>query len=209
MKTLNRNTIKANRYPERIIQFGEGNFLRAFVDWIIYNMNQKAKFNSSVVVVQPLEKGMINVLNEQDGLYHVNLQGLQNGKAVDNIQLIDVISRGINPYTQYNEYIKLAENPETRFIISNTTEAGITFDPQCKLEDIPAKSYPGKLTQLLYHRFKTFNGVQIRASLFFLVNSFLTMVMNLKNVSNNISSIGISNTNSKNGSIQHVAYIVL
>ena len=158
MKTLNRNTIKANRYPERIIQFGEGNFLRAFVDWIIYNMNQKAKFNSSVVVVQPLEKGMINVLNEQDGLYHVNLQGLQNGKAVDNIQLIDVISRGINPYTQYNEYIKLAENPETRFIISNTTEAGITFDPQCKLEDIAAKSYPGKLTQLLYHRFKTFNG---------------------------------------------------
>ena len=104
MKTLNRNTIKANRYPERIIQFGEGNFLRAFVDWIIYNMNQKAKFNSSVVVVQPLEKGMINVLNEQDGLYHVNLQGLQNGKAVDNIQLIDVISRGINPYTIY--YLK-------------------------------------------------------------------------------------------------------
>ena len=148
MKTLNRNTIKTNRYPERIIQFGEGNFLRAFVDWIIYNMNQKANFNSSVVVVQPLEKGMINVLNEQDGLYHVNLQGLENGKAVDNIQLIDVISRGINPYTQYNEYIKLAENTETRFIISNTTEAGITFDPQCKLEDIPAKSYPGKLTQL-------------------------------------------------------------
>ncbi|BCI63053.1 MULTISPECIES: tagaturonate reductase [Bacteroidales] len=167
MKTLNRNTIKTNRYPERIIQFGEGNFLRAFVDWIIYNMNQKANFNSSVVVVQPLEKGMINVLNEQDGLYHVNLQGLENGKAVDNIQLIDVISRGINPYTQYNEYIKLAENPETRFIISNTTEAGITFDPQCKLEDIPAKSYPGKLTQLLYHRFKTFNGAPDKGFIIF------------------------------------------
>lgn len=158
MKQLNRTNIQANKYPERIIQFGEGNFLRAFVDWIIYNMNQKAEFNSSVVIVQPLENGMVNMLNEQDGLYHVNLQGLQNGKEVDNIQLIDVVSRGLNPYTQYDEFLKLAENPDMRFIISNTTEAGIAFDPSCKLEDAPAKSYPGKLTQLLFHRFKFFNG---------------------------------------------------
>lgn len=158
MKQLNRTNIQANKYPERIIQFGEGNFLRAFVDWIIYNMNQKAEFNSSVVIVQPLENGMVNMLNEQDGLYHVNLQGLQNGKEVDSIQLIDVVSRGLNPYTQYDEFLKLAENPDMRFVISNTTEAGIAFDPSCKLEDAPAKSYPGKLTQLLFHRFKFFNG---------------------------------------------------
>ena len=158
MKQLNRTNVQANKYPERIIQFGEGNFLRAFVDWIIYNMNQKAGFNSSVVIVQPLENGMVNMLNEQDGLYHVNLQGLQNGKEIDSIQLIDVVSRGLNPYTQNDEFLKLAENPEMRFVISNTTEAGIAFDPTCKLEDAPAKSYPGKLTQLLYHRFKTFNG---------------------------------------------------
>ena len=158
MKQLNRTNVQANKYPERIIQFGEGNFLRAFVDWIIYNMNQKAEFNSSVVIVQPLENGMVNMLNEQDGLYHVNLQGLQNGKEVDSIQLIDVVSRGLNPYAQYNEFLKLAENPEMRFVISNTTEAGIAFDPSCKLEDAPAKSYPGKLTQLLFHRFKVFNG---------------------------------------------------
>lgn len=167
MKQLNRTNVQANKYPERIIQFGEGNFLRAFVDWIIYNMNQKAEFNSSVVIVQPLENGMVNMLNEQDGLYHVNLQGLQNGKEVDNIQLIDVVSRGLNPYAQYNEFLKLAENPEMRFVISNTTEAGIAFDPSCKLEDAPAKSYPGKLTQLLFHRFKVFNGAMDKGLIIF------------------------------------------
>ena len=167
MKQLNRTNVQANKYPERIIQFGEGNFLRAFVDWIIYNMNQKAGFNSSVVIVQPLENGMVNMLNEQDGLYHVNLQGLQNGKEVDSIQLIDVVSRGLNPYAQYNEFLKLAENPEMRFVISNTTEAGIAFDPSCKLEDAPAKSYPGKLTQLLFHRFKVFNGAMDKGLIIF------------------------------------------
>ena len=160
MNALNRKNVQAKTYPERVIQFGEGNFLRAFVDWIIYNMDQKANFNSSVVVVQPIEKGMVDTLNAQDGLYHVNLQGIDGGKEVDSIQMIDVISRGLNPYTQFDEYLKLAENPDMRFVISNTTEAGIAFDPSCKLEDKPAKSYPGKLTQLLYHRYKTFNGAQ-------------------------------------------------
>lgn len=160
MNALNKKTVNAKQYPERIIQFGEGNFLRAFVDWIVYNMNEKANFNSSVVVVQPIDKGMVDVLNSQDGLYHVNLQGIDKGKEVDSIQMIDVISRGLNPYAQFDEYLKLAENPDMRFVISNTTEAGIAFDPTCKLEDKPAKSYPGKLTQLLYHRFKTFNGAK-------------------------------------------------
>lgn len=158
MKKLNRENVSAKRYPERIIQFGEGNFLRAFVDWIVWNMNEKADFNSSVVVVQPIENGMVDMLNEQDCLYHLNLQGIDNGKQVDSLDLIDVISRGLNPYTHFSDYLKLAENPEMRFVVSNTTEAGIAFDPACKLDDKPAKSYPGKLTQLLYHRFKTFNG---------------------------------------------------
>src|SRR5574344_1925083 len=125
---------------------------------MVYNMNQKADFNSSVVVVQPLPNGMIDMLNEQDGLYHVNLQGLDNGNTVNSIELIDVISRSLNPYSQFGEYLKLAEQPEMRFVVSNTTEAGIAFDPTCKLTDAPACSYPGKLTQLLYHRFKTFDG---------------------------------------------------
>ena len=160
MKRLNRESVSAKSYPERIIQFGEGNFLRAFVDWIVWNMNEKADFNSSVVVVQPIAKGMVDMLNEQDGLYHLNLQGLDKGKKVDSLQLIDVISRGLNPYTQFDEYLKLAENPDMRFVVSNTTEAGIAYDPSCKFTDAPASSYPGKLTQLLYHRFITFNGAE-------------------------------------------------
>ena len=140
MKQLNSTTASANQYPTKVIQFGEGNFLRAFVDWIIWNTNQKTDFNAGVVVVQPIEKGMIDMLNTQDGLYHVNLQGIDKGEAVDSIQMIDVINGGVNPYTQNAEYMALAEDPNIRFVISNTTEAGIAFDPSCKLEDRPASS---------------------------------------------------------------------
>ena len=127
MKALNKETAAKTQRPERIIQFGEGNFLRAFVDWIIYNMNEKTDFNSSVVVVQPIEKGMVDMLNAQDCLYHVNLQGLDKGQVVNSLTKIDVISRALNPYSQNDEFMKLAEQPEMRFVISNTTEAGIEF----------------------------------------------------------------------------------
>ncbi|MEA4936228.1 MAG: tagaturonate reductase [Paludibacter sp.] len=168
MERLNRKTAQhAQLYPEKIIQFGEGNFLRAFIDWMVYRMNKNVDFNSSVVVVQPLPQGMIETLNEQDGLYHVNLQGIDQGNIVDSVELIDVISRSMNPYEQFEDYLKLAENPEMRFIVSNTTEAGIAFDPECKLNDAPANSYPGKLTQLLYHRFKTFNGASDKGFIIF------------------------------------------
>ena len=159
MERLNRKTApQAKQYTEKVIQFGEGNFLRAFIEWIIWKTNQKTDFNGSVVVVQPIEKGMVEWLNEQDGLYHLNLQGLLGGEPVDSVDLIDVISRGLNPYTQFEAYLALSEQPEIRFVISNTTEAGIAFDPACKLDDKPASSYPGKLTQLLYHRYQFFKG---------------------------------------------------
>lgn len=159
MEKLNRSTAKeAKLYPERIIQFGEGNFLRAFVDWIVFNMNKKADFNSSVVVVQPIAQGMIDMLNAQDNLYHLQLQGLDKGKTVDTLELIDVISRSLNPYSQNEEFMKLADQAEMRFVISNTTEAGIAFDASCKFDDAPASSYPGKLVQLLHRRYTTFNG---------------------------------------------------
>ena len=159
MENLNRKTAPAAKtYTEKVIQFGEGNFLRGFIEWIIWNTNKKTDFNASVVVVQPIEKGMVDMLNTQDGLYHLNLQGMQNGKPVDSVEMIDVISRGLNPYREFNEYLKLAEQPEMRFVISNTTEAGIAFDPDCKFTDEPASSYPGKLVQLLYHRFEYFKG---------------------------------------------------
>ena len=159
MERLNRSTApQAKKYTERVIQFGEGNFLRAFIDWIIWKTNQKTGFDGGVVVVQPIDRGLVSVLNEQDGLYHLNLQGLLNGQPVDSVDMIDVITRGIDPYADFASYMALAEQPEIRFVISNTTEAGIAFDPACRLEDAPASSYPGKLTQLLYHRFETFAG---------------------------------------------------
>ena len=167
MEALNRKTAHANSYPEKIIQFGEGNFLRAFVDWIIWKTNQKTDFNAGVVLVQPIDKGMVDMINSQDGLYHLNLQGIDKGKAVDSIEMIDVINRGINPYRDFDDYLALAENPEMRFIISNTTEAGIAFDPQCKFTDRPAASYPGKLTQLLYHRYEFFKGDKSKGFIIF------------------------------------------
>lgn len=167
MRELNRQTAGKRIYPERIIQFGEGNFLRAFVDWIIQKMNDQVEFNSSVVVVQPIEHGMVDRLQAQDCLYHVNLQGLDKGEKVDSLTRIDVISRALNPYTEFDAFLKLAELPEMRFVVSNTTEAGIAFDPACRLEDRPAVSYPGKLTQLLYHRYQTFQGDRSKGLIIF------------------------------------------
>lgn len=143
---------------ETIIQFGEGNFLRAFVDWMIQEMNENVGFNSKVVVVQPIKSGMIDRLNKQNCQYHVVLKGLKNGKAVKDIKLNSSISRGIDPYSNYQDYIKLVENPSMRFIISNTTEAGIAFDDNDRLEMQPPSSFPAKITQLLYHRFNHFKG---------------------------------------------------
>lgn len=158
MQELNSRTAYKVIRPERVIQFGEGNFLRAFVDWIISQINERTDFNGSVVVVQPIEKGLVDMLNSQDGLYHVNLQGMEKGQTVNSYRLIDVVSRAINPYRDFDDYEKLAELPDVRFVVSNTTEAGIAFDASCRLSDRPASSYPGKLTQLLYHRFRYFNG---------------------------------------------------
>ena len=159
MERLSRKTVESCvKNPERIIQFGEGNFLRAFIDWIVVEMNDKADFNAGVVVVQPIERGMVNLLNEQDGLYNLILKGLKNGRPMREREMIDVITRGVNPYTDFDEYLKLAENPEMRFIVSNTTEAGIAFSEKDKFEARPPKTFPGKLTVLLHHRYKTFKG---------------------------------------------------
>ncbi|WP_297696095.1 tagaturonate reductase [uncultured Eudoraea sp.] len=158
MKTLNRSTVTANSYPEKIIQFGEGNFLRAFADWMIHEMNKNPGFNTGVVVVQPIEQGLVKTLNDQDGLYTLYLNGIKNGLAVSEHQIIDCIQRAINPYKEYSAYLSIAENPDLRFVISNTTEAGIAYHKADKLADSPQKSFPGKLTAFLYKRFKTFKG---------------------------------------------------
>jgi tagaturonate reductase len=156
---LNKESFKDyKQYPERVLQFGEGGFMRAFVDWMIDKMNKEADFNGSVVVVQPIANGLVNWLNEQDGLYTLYLTELKEGQASSEKTVVNCISRGINPYESFEEYLKLAENPELRFITSNTTEAGITFDANDKFEDKPQNSFPGKLTAFLYHRYKIFNG---------------------------------------------------
>ncbi|MED4955702.1 tagaturonate reductase [Paenibacillus macerans] len=144
--------------PAKVLQFGEGNFLRAFVDWQIDIMNKKTGFNGNVVIVQPLPAGLAEALNEQDGLYTVYLEGMKEGRPVREHSLIESVARGINPYSEYEAYAKLAENPDLRFIISNTTEAGIAFAPADRLEDQPQSSYPGKLTALLHRRYQYFGG---------------------------------------------------
>ncbi len=156
---LNRQTYTAaKRHPEKVLQFGEGNFLRAFVDWMFHELNKSGKFEGSIVVVQPIERGMVQMLNDQDGLYTLYLRGLKNGKAESTHETIDVISRGIDPYADLSAYLQTAENPEMRYIISNTTEAGITYNETDTLNDTPPASFPGKLTVWLHHRFKMFNG---------------------------------------------------
>ena len=144
--------------PERVIQFGEGNFLRAFVDWQFNELNKKGLFNGKIVVVQPLKDGMSDILNEQDGLYTLLLRGIKNGKEVEKTELITSISRCLNPYSQWKEFLKCAANPNLRFVISNTTEAGISYEKTEKpLEECP-DSFPAKVTYFLYERFKQFNG---------------------------------------------------
>ncbi|TRX54300.1 tagaturonate reductase [Fulvivirga sp. M361] len=138
----------------RVLQFGEGNFLRAFVDWMIYEMNQATDFDAGVTVVQPIEKGLINKLNDQDGLYNLYLSGITDGSFVSDRSLIDVIQKAIDPYAQFEAYLSEAGNPDLKFIVSNTTEAGIQFNGADRVEDRPASSFPGKLTQLLYRRFQ-------------------------------------------------------
>lgn len=158
MKLLNRSEVPTKLYPERILQFGQGNFLRAFANWMIHEMNHKANFDSGVVVIKPREKGSIETLNNQDGLYTLYLNGIKNGKATSEYTVIDCIQRAINPYKNHEDYLAIAKNSNLRLVISNTTEAGIIYNVKDKLNDTPQRSFPGKLTALLYKRFQFFEG---------------------------------------------------
>ncbi len=139
---------------ETVIQFGEGGFLRGFVDYFFQKLTDKGLFDGSVVVVQPIAKGMCDMLMKQNCEYNLFLRGIDNGQVVDEHTHISVISRCVNPYEDFEGYMKLAENPDFRFIVSNTTEAGIEFVAGNRFTDTPAVSFPGKLTQLLYKRFQ-------------------------------------------------------
>ena len=135
--------------PERVIQFGEGGFLRGFVDWILQAVNDKSDFNGNIVVVQPIEKGMSDMLSAQDCLYTHVIRGVEGVEK----QIVDVISRCVKPYEDFDAYLKLAENPDFRFIVSNTTESGIIFNASDLSTDTPPSSFPAKVTLLLKKRF--------------------------------------------------------
>ena len=138
---------------EKIIQFGEGGFLRGFCDWIIQLTNEATDFNASVVVVQPIAQGTCAMLEKQNCVYTHMMRGMKNGVPTVEKKIIDVISRTVEPYKDFESYLKLAENPNFRFVISNTTESGICFSADDKPENAPNITFPAKVTLLLHRRF--------------------------------------------------------
>ena len=159
MEKLNRkSTGLENRLPIKVVQFGEGNFLRAFVDYAFQRLNNEVDFNAGIAVVQPLKEGMVNMINDQDGLYTLFMNGIKKGEKIQDIQLISNIVKAINPYSDFADYLALAKEPALQFIVSNTTEAGIEFLDTDTPDMQPPSAFPAKLTVLLHERFKHFNG---------------------------------------------------
>ena len=142
--------------PERVLQFGEGNFLRAFADYWFDMANEKAGWNGKCVLVQPITQGLTQLINRQEGLYTLYLRGRQNGEKVDAKRVVSSVSRCLNPYEKqdYDAMMDVAAGEALEYIVSNTTEAGIVYDPSCRLEDCPPASFPAKLTQVLLHRWR-------------------------------------------------------
>lgn len=168
MKLLNYQTLKESGYegyvlenaPEKVLQFGEGNFLRAFVNYWFDVSNEKVGWNGKCVLVQPIAPGLAKLINEQEGLYTLYLRGRENGEKVDRKRVISSVSRCLNPYEQadFDAMMEVAVSDDLEYVVSNTTEAGIVYDPACQLGDTPAASFPGKLTQVLYKRWQAGKG---------------------------------------------------
>ena len=158
MENLNSKIVAKKQRPTKIIQFGEGNFLRAFIDWFIQVINDETDFNGGVAVVQPLAAGRVKELEKQDGMYNLLLEGIEDGELKRSLQVIDVINECINPYDEYDRYLSLAESPDIKLVISNTTEAGIVYDPKDTDYDKCPTSFPGKLLALLKRRYDCFKG---------------------------------------------------
>ena len=164
MEKLNYSVLEKSGYtgyilkdaPEKVMQFGEGNFLRAFVNYWFDVSNEKAGWNGKCVLVQPIAQGLTQLINEQEGLYTLYLRGTENGQKVDRKRVISSVSRCLNPYEAegFASMMALAVSDDLEYVVSNTTEAGIVYDPACKLEDTPCASFPGKLTQVLYKRWQ-------------------------------------------------------
>ena len=163
METLNYNVLEKSGYkgyvlkdaPEKVLQFGEGNFLRAFVDYWFDVSNEKVGWNGKCCLVQPIAPGLAKLINAQEGLYTLYLRGRQNGEKVDAKRVISSVSRCLNPYEKedYDAMMQVAVSDDLEYIVSNTTEAGIVYDPACQAADCPPSSFPAKLTQVLLARY--------------------------------------------------------
>ncbi|MGK4473851.1 tagaturonate reductase [Aeromonas molluscorum] len=159
MQRLNRDAFPGAQYPDRVIQFGEGNFLRAFIDWQLDLLNEHTRLDAGVVIVRPIDSDFPPSLSTQGGLYTTVIRGLdESGDAISTQRLIRSVNRELNCYRQFDEVLALARNPDIRFLFSNTTEAGISYHEADQLSDAPPVSFPAKLTRLLFERFTHFNG---------------------------------------------------
>jgi len=160
LKKLNRHTAgpQGAQRPIKVLQFGGGNFLRAFADWMIDIANEKTDFNGNIEIVLSIRQGAADALNAQDGLYHVVSNGYAQGQIVSDMRLIRSVADAFNPAGDYTRFLRSAENPDLQIVISNTTEAGIAFYADDTSPTTLPESFPGKLTSLLYHRFRHFAG---------------------------------------------------
>ena len=140
--------------PVKVLQFGEGNFLRAFVDYWFDMSNEKAGWNGKVALVQPIVQGLTKLINEQEGLYTLYLRGSENGEKINRKRVISVCDACYNPYEDWEAIKEIAKSADLEYVASNTTEAGIVYDPESTFDQVPPTSFPAKLTVLLYERFK-------------------------------------------------------
>ena len=152
--------------PERVLQFGEGNFLRSFTDWMIDGMNAAGQFGGGIVIVQPIASGLAAKLNEQGGCYTVLSRGMVAGQPVTDRRLVTSVTRALNPYTEFAAYRALAAQPELRFVVSNTTEAGIAYELEAHTPDQPQQRFPAKVCAFLYARFQAFDGAPDKGLVF-------------------------------------------
>ena len=154
MKVLDKTMTNPIERPIKVVQFGEGNFLRGFVDYMLDIANEKGLFDGSIVLIKPIEFGNLDGFHAQNCQYTVSLRGIVDGEPKVLNRMVTSVKDAVDSYTEYDKYMELATIDTLRFVVSNTTEAGIVFDDRDKLTDRPAGSFPGKLTQLLLKRYE-------------------------------------------------------
>ncbi|MGB8455399.1 MAG: tagaturonate reductase [Anaerocolumna sp.] len=158
MEILNKNMTKSSNRPIKVLQFGEGNFLRAFADYMIDAANEAGVFDGNIAIIKPIAYGNLDAFQRQDCRYTLSLRGKDNGETKVVNRIITSVSKAVAAIEDYDEYAAFAKTDTLRFVISNTTEAGIVYDEADSFEAAPPKTFPGKLTKFLYERYQYFNG---------------------------------------------------